>query len=362
MFTNARIKLQLNIARRLCIFAQRNHMPIKSHSRTRLRLLSHLVIAYLCLAFAWWSILLYSKNKEVFAAKKDLLRVEMLTDGRISNPAAFENSNEYKMLNEKAERQKWMIFGEAAFFCFSLGVGVWFINHGYVREVEASRQRRNFLLSITHELKSPLASIRLILDTILKRKLPEEKLNHLSKSAISETERLNKLVNDLLLSAKLDTAFRPFFEKININETIHNLVKHLSEKYDKASFHFVPEEKEAWIDADNMGLKTVILNLLENAVKYSGTDATIHVSTQQKNGKLNLQVADSGIGIPDKEKARIFQKFYRVGNEDTRSSKGTGLGLFIASQLVRAHDGSITVLDNQPKGSIFKITLPVAQS
>ncbi len=327
----------------------------------QLRLLSYGVIAYMMMAFAWWSVLLFVKNNDAFQAKRDLLRIGMVAEGLVNNDAEFYQNPRYIELASLYRRQEWMIVGEASVFIISLVLGIWLINRGYHKEVMAARQRRNFLLSITHELKSPIASIKLVLETLLKRDLSKEQSNKIAQSALRESDRLNDLVNDLLLSARLETAYQPYVETLDFSELLHDLVQKLQEKYPQVVFSFKETTPISLIRADKSGLTSVALNLLENAVKYSPEAPKIEVRLAQSNGVLIWEIADNGIGIDDKEKSRVFEKFYRIGNEDTRQTKGTGLGLFIVKEVVLAHGGDIAILNNHPKGSIFRITLPVQE-
>ena len=324
----------------------------------KLRLLSNFVIVFLLLAFAWWSILLYTKNKDAFEAKSNYLQIVLAAEGKINNRAEFEQTVTFQELEEKYKRQEWMIFGEALFFIFSLVIGIYIINRGYNREMVAAQERRNFLLSITHELKSPISSIRLVLETILKRDLQNQQINQLSVTALEETVRLTTLVEDLLLAAKMENHYQPVLESVDIVNLIEQLVERLRGKFPEVAFSYSYDNNISNIMADKTGLTSITLNLLENAVKYSPTPADIQVKLNQKGKYLLLDFADQGYGISEKEKKKIFRKFYRTGSEDTRSTKGTGLGLYIVKEIVEAHKGTITIKDNEPKGSIFKIKLP----
>lgn len=324
----------------------------------QLRLLSYTVIAYMMMAFAWWSVLLFVKNNDAFEAKRDLLRMGMAAEGLVRSNAEFYQTERYLLLARQYRRQEWMIVGEASVFIISLVIGIWLINRGYHREVMAARQRRNFLLSITHELKSPIASIKLVLETLLKRQLTKAQSDKITQSALRESDRLNDLVNDLLLSARLETAYQPYVEDLDLSALLRDLVQKLQEKYPQVAFSFIENTPTGLVRADKSGITSVALNLLENAVKYSPEAPAIEVRLMRNNGTVAWEVADNGIGIEDKEKSRVFEKFYRIGNEDTRQTKGTGLGLFIVKEVVRAHGGTIAILNNQPKGSIFRITLP----
>ncbi len=328
----------------------------------RIRFLSYLVIAYMILAFFWWSILLFNKNRDAFNAKSQLMKIEMIEEGAINDNAQFLESAQYTSLSKHYTRQEWMIVGEAIVFVFSLVLGVYFINRGYNKEMIASQQSRNFLLSITHELKSPIASIRLVLETLLKRELPREKTTQLQVNALKETERLNTLVNNLLFSAKLESTYQANKEPLDLHELLEEIIAKLSDKYPDAAFEFKQEGEMPYFQGDKMGMTSVALNLLENAIKYSGNGGKAHIETHlslQEDGQIKLEIKDQGVGIPEKEKKQIFQKFYRVGNEDTRTAKGTGLGLYIVDQIIRAHSGRISVHDNDPKGTVFEILLPV---
>lgn len=327
-------------------------------NKNYLRLLTYVVIAYMLVAFAWWAILLFQKNQDAFKAKRDNMELLMAAEQRIETKQDFYLTPEYIDLESRYERQEWMILGEAIFFVISIVIGIWLINRGYNREIETARQSRNFLLSISHELKSPISSIQLTLETFLKRDLDKEKINKFAKNALLETERLNKLVDNLLLASKMETAYEPTYEEFNLVKLIDNLVQRLAMKYPKSDITFIHELEEVNTVADKFGLTMVIVNLVENAKKYSFGDAEIKVTLDQKKDGLYLQVADQGVGIDDKNKKKVFDRFYRIGDEETRKTKGTGLGLYIVKQVISTADGTIKVLDNKPIGTIIDIFLP----
>lgn len=328
--------------------------------KPQLRLLSYGVIAYMLLAFTWWSILLFTKNRDAFAAKREYIHLIMAAQDNELTDEAFYTSPQYTTLENAYRRQEWMILGEALVFVVSLVIGVWLINRGYNKEMLAAQQRRNFLLSITHELKSPIASIRLVLETFRKRKLTDSQVGKLSNNGLKEAERLNKLVTDLLLSAKLEIAYAPYMEPINLAILLEEMVYKVQEKSPKTQILFHQDGSIPPIKGDKPGLTSVFINLLENAVKYSHSHTAVYAHIEAKQDQsIVIEIKDNGIGIPDKEKKLIFEKFYRVGSENTRTTKGTGLGLYIVNEIIRAHNGNIQVLDNAPNGTIFKITLPI---
>lgn len=327
----------------------------------QLRFLTYFIMGYMLLAFVWWSFLLFTKNRDAFQAKMELQQMGMAAEGLIKTPMDFYVSDRYQELMTAYRKQERMIMGETIFLSISLLAGIYVIYQGYQREVASSRQQRNFLLSITHELKSPLAGIRLALETIAKRgdQLPSDKRQMLSQRGIKEADRLNKLVEDLLLSARLESAYQFHQEPLNLQELVERIVLQQSQQNPEAEIKFLPDTSIAQVSGDRQALTSVIINLIENALKYSPQPAAVTIRLRQSDKMICLDVADQGIGISAKDKKQVFEKFYRVGSEDTRKTKGTGLGLFIVKELIKAHHGTITVKDNQPQGTVFAITLPI---
>lgn len=325
-----------------------------------LRLLTYFVMGYMTLAFFWWSVLLWTKNQDAYQAKIELQQIGMAAEGVIKTPMDFYTSERYQELKKAYRRQERMILGETIFLSLSLLAGLYVIYIGYRREVKASQQQRNFLLSITHELKSPIAGIRLALETIARRgdQLSVDKRKQLSERGIREADRLNKLVEDLLLSARLENAYQFHQEPVDLVELTQKIVVRLRQQQADAEIDLLIRADAARVQGDQQALTSVVLNLIENALKYSGEDKLVSVIIEKEADQVILVVKDQGIGISAADKKRVFEKFYRVGSEDTRKTKGTGLGLFIVRELVRAHHGEIQLTDNRPKGSIFKLSFP----
>jgi len=263
---------------------------------------------------------------------------------------------EYEELKSDYDRQMYMILGEAVVFGVTLILGIYFINRAFVRELSAAEKQKNFLLSITHELKSPLASINLILSTFIKRKLPEEKIKELSQDGLNESVRLEELFNKILIATRLDKAYPFNFEETDLSNTVYNVAQSFQKRHPNVDMD-INIQTDIIKDVDRESIVSVVKNLLENAYKYTSDKKHISISLQQDSGNIYLKVGDNGIGIAKNEKTKVFDQFYRVGNEDTRASKGTGLGLYIVNQIVTAHNGKIKILDNPKGGSIFQITL-----
>ena len=326
----------------------------------RLQVFTYVVLVYMLLAFIWWSVLLFTKNRDALQAKVELLKIGMVAEGLVSQESEFYASPRYLSLKNQYERQERMVIGESIVLIMSVLAGIYIIYSAYRREMRSSQQQRNFLLSITHELKSPISGIRLVLETLLKRELNKDQKQRLGDNALKEVDRLTGLVEDLLLSARLETAYLPHFEALDLDELLPDLLKRIAAKHPDFDWRYSSVDHIPSVQADKAGLTSVVVNLLENAAKYSSPPAAIQLSLHNiQNQYVEIRVSDEGIGVTALEKQRIFDKFYRIGNEDTRQTKGTGLGLFIVREIVKAHQGRIRVQENQPKGSVFIITLPM---
>ena len=147
--------------------------------------------------------------------------------------------------------------------------------------------------------------------------------------------------------------------QIDIAELADTLAADLRLKYPQLQLTTSKKGDNFNIEGDISGITSVILNLLENAVKYSKDDPIIQLHLQAKGEYVEVKIEDNGIGIPERERKQVFDKFYRIGNEDTRSTKGTGLGLYIVNEIVKAHRGTISIENNIPQGTRFNIQLPV---
>lgn len=256
-------------------------------------------------------------------------------------------------------RKVLMIVGEGSVFLLILAFGLYKISSSIKKELTFSQRQSNFLLSVTHELKTPIASTKLYLQTLIKRELPQEKREDLLTKALEENERLELLIDNILNASRLDNkALSP----IKTDIELQSIVKQIIERFNKRFQEMVIKmdiENEFTLKADKFMIETILTNLVENAIKYAGKNAGITVFCRPSGNTLIFGVSDLGPGIPAEEKETIFNKFYRSGNEETRQTKGSGLGLYIVSEFVHLHQGTIVCKNNSPKGSIFEVTLPL---
>lgn len=251
-----------------------------------------------------------------------------------------------------------MIMGEGSIFIIVFFAGAYFLHQSIIRERRLQEQKKNFLLSVTHELKSPLASMKILLQTIQKRDLNKQQTLDFIGKALTDIERLDDMVENMLLASKIDNRSYSFpKDKFNLSVLVDSIVNRLQLTKCDSNQQVIDAEIEPKIQitGDKFALTSVVTNLIENAIKYSGPCEIVEVKLFSKDGKVLLQVADHGIGIAESEKNKIFDKFYRVGSEDTRNTKGTGLGLYIVKEVLDKHQASIKVKDNRPVGSIIEV-------
>ncbi len=314
-------------------------------NQNKRNILFYILVSYILLQFIWWEVLLVKQLRQISDEKQ---KIEAL-----STIDASDLQTKIEVLEKQKFNKTLMIVGEGTVFLIILTLGVYRVYKSVKKEKDLHSRQKNFLFSITHELKSPLASSRLQLETLLKRELTPEQRQKLLNNSLNDIDRLNALVENLLLAAKLDA------QNDLLNKEQGNLSDLVQSVYDKVlvvntSHAFESDiEKNIFFNFDKVAFTSILINLLENAVKYSSASSKIKVNLKSAAGKITLSVADEGVGIDAKEVEKIFEQFYRVGNEETRNSKGTGLGLYIVKRLTQQHNGKVSVIKNGAKGSVF---------
>ena len=260
------------------------------------------------------------------------------------------------LIAERPEK-KTMILSEGAVFLLIFISGAYYLQKTIKKERKLHDQQKNFLLSVTHELKSPLASIKLYIQTILKRELDRVKIEAFLKNSLKDIERLDDLVENMLIATRIESRSYSFpKEHFDLSELVSKVAERLQIHTCSTQTIKCKVEPGIYLTGDKFALTLAVSNLIENAVKYSPPCEEIVVELQRESNFIRFSVADKGIGISDEEKLRIFDKFYRVGSEDTRKTKGTGLGLYIVKQVLDNHQAHIKVKNNRSAGSIFEVT------
>lgn len=220
----------------------------------------------------------------------------------------------------------------------------------------------NFIANVTHELKSPLSSIQLYLETLNSRDVPEDKKKEFYVLMMRDAERLKNLVNSILEIASMDKkkSFRDF-EVYKADETIKKIILESAEQF-KLDTEAIKFSGDAGCDIllDRNSIKTVFDNLVDNSIKYSTSPLEINIKFKRNSKKAEIEFSDNGIGIPNDQIKKIFQKFHRIYDKDIPNVKGTGLGLYVVREIIKNHKGKVFAFsEGKGKGSKFKIELPI---
>jgi signal transduction histidine kinase len=252
-----------------------------------------------------------------------------------------------------------MVIGEGVVFLLILSFGIYRIRKSITKEIAFQKQQQNFLLTVTHELKTPIAALKLYLQTLQKHQLPAEKKEVIVNGALQENERLSQLIENILNATKTENQhFLVQKQEVELVHLVKSILTRYENRYSSAKFSFHGPTALIVSTDENM-LETILINLLENALKYGGEQVQIQIDLEKLDRFYALKVKDTGPGIPETERNAIFKKFYRIGSEETRKQAGSGLGLYIVAEYVRLLQGNIRCLENNPSGCIFELIIPL---
>ena len=239
-----------------------------------------------------------------------------------------------------------------------------------VREIRRNEQHDAFINAVSHELKTPIASIRLYLQTLKRHAVEPEKQREFYDIMLADTDRLLRTVEQVLLAGQIaHRRSQPHEELIDLREMARSCLDLARTHYPQLpaeSFHYAESfdnGEKALVKGNADDLRIAIANLIDNAVKYSNKPVRVNVDVAAvEDGRVLVRVRDQGVGIPSKELKRIFKRFYRVPGRLMAQIKGTGLGLFIVQAIIEKHGGSINAESaGEGQGSIFTIRLPRAE-
>jgi two-component system sensor histidine kinase SenX3 len=220
--------------------------------------------------------------------------------------------------------------------------------------------RRDFVANVSHELKTPIGALEILAETLASETDPLV-TRHMADLVVKEAERLGQIVDDLLDLSLIETQEAPRREPIPVGVLLDDALDRVQRTSDAAgiTIEVVNNATNATVACDRRQMVSAIANLLDNAVKYSERDGDVVLSAAVEGSALVLTVADQGIGIPNRDLERIFERFYRVDHARSRDTGGTGLGLAIVRHVVRAHGGEVSVASVEGQGSTFRVTLPL---
>jgi signal transduction histidine kinase len=258
------------------------------------------------------------------------------------------------------ERTAYLILGALSLL---MGGGMLLAYRNVARELALAKLKSDFVSNVSHELRTPLALIRLYAETLeLGRLSNEGKRQEYYEIIRKESERLTSLINNILDFSRIESGKKEYsFRETDVADLVRGTLESYRFEIEQSGFQL--EQKidgdlpQVWVDRE--AIARSLLNLVNNAVKYSATEKYLGVNLYRHNGGVNLEVVDHGIGIPAKEQPKIFEKFYRVCDPLVHNTKGSGLGLSLVRHIVQAHGGEVAVESEPGHGSKFIITLPV---
>ena len=304
------------------------------------------LLTYIVTALIFWFLSLVRQSTQMSEYKLLQLKKD-----------APDYSTRVNEIEDEERRKIAQYIGEGSTFLLLILVGAVFVYQATRRQILLSTQQQNFMMAITHELKTPIAITKLNIETLLKRKLEEPQQEKLLNNALQESNRLNDLCDNILLASQIDAGdYLPDKERINLGELVEESTAYFNTRF---PYQLIEEtiEENIYVKGDRLLLQLAVNNLIENAIKYSGKQKPVTILLQKSNTETQLLVKDLGKGIARQEKKKVFEKFYRAGDENTRNTKGTGLGLYLTKKIIKDHNGNITVQDNTPSGCIFAISL-----
>jgi len=310
-----------------------------------------LLLSYILAALIWWFISLEKQNRVMTGFKMDQLKTAV---DSIISPTRYQVEMQKIINQDKRNTAKYI--GEGIIFFILILLGAAFVYRSVRRQLILQQQQQNFMMAVTHELKTPISVAMLNLETLQRYNLDPEKQKKLIHITLQETSRLNTLTNNILISSQLEGGGYTFLkEELDLSDLLKACIHDSKDRYPERIFieQIFPEIE---VVGDPLLLQLMINNLLENAIKYSPKENPITCRLEKENRKVLLHIIDEGNGIPDDEKKKIFEKFYRIGNESTRKTQGTGLGLYLCLKIAADHNADILVTNNKPAGSKFIVT------
>ncbi|HEX5315006.1 MAG TPA: HAMP domain-containing sensor histidine kinase, partial [Candidatus Kapabacteria bacterium] len=245
-------------------------------------------------------------------------------------------------------------------------VGLVFTHRSISKEMALARLKSDFVSNVSHELRTPLSLIRLYSETLEMGRLKDSAKQHEYYEIIrKESERLTALINNILDFSRIEAGRKEYdFRETDLKELVRTTLDSYRYQIEQSGFAFEEKisENVPPMMVDREAISRSLLNLVNNALKYSQDNKYIAVNLFRDNGSVKLQVLDHGMGIPQEEQEKIFEKFYRVGDPLVHNTKGSGLGLSLVRHIVQAHGGTVGVDSTPGEGSKFTISLPVANS
>lgn len=334
----------------------------------------------------WWTKFQFDEGKRLSEIQNAqwVQQVKMAQEYRALHPEFFENwlatafpdlelrgdgslgvkRSALSRLDEIAGERMRMFLAEGIFFGLLVLLGVLYMFRTLREEIDTEHKQSVFLTATSHELKTPITSLKMYLDTLRERELSLEKRQAMLATMSADLDRLNDLIERLLQAQRVLTPGTTLpLEKIDISEETVRAVKELEHRVNFTGKHRLNVDTEYGLlaMADARRWQLVVKNLVDNAVKYSPQGGLIDVYLAKRNGLIELSVSDEGVGFSADDSSRLFERFFRAGQEETRSAPGVGLGLYLVREIVSSFKGSVHAhSEGFGKGSRFTVELPAA--
>lgn len=309
------------------------------------RIVYWLFLTYMVAAFIWWYVTLVNQNEQIANIQYGVMQ---------SNDAAL--NQKVHAIEDFQSRKNKQYLGEGLTILFLFLLGAIYVYRSLIKQIRYSNQQQNFMMAVTHELKTPIAIAQLNIETLLKRNLEVDQQKRMLEVSLQETQRLDNLCNNILLASQLDMGnYQATTQEIDFSFIVGNTVQAYKNRFPDRKFEAKIQE-DIMMKGESVLLQLLLNNLLDNAIKYAPKEGVIEIQLSNVNGVIQLKVLDEGVGVPASDREKIFEKFYRVGAEYTRATKGTGLGLYLCKRIADFHNAKIAVTSNSPKGSIFIFT------
>jgi signal transduction histidine kinase len=296
-------------------------------------------------AFIWWYVTLVNQNEQIANIQYGVMQT--------NDPAFVQKSQAIQ--NYQLRKNKQYMGEGLTILCLFL-LGAVYVYRSLLKQIRYSNQQQNFMMAVTHELKTPIAITQLNIETILKRQLDIAQQRKMLEISLLETQRLDNLCNNILLASQLDMGqYHANTQEFNFSFIVSSTANAFQQRFPDRKFELTIQD-DICMKGESVLIQLLVNNLIDNAIKYSPKDKAIAVQLIEQDNKIHLKIADQGVGVPVNDREKIFEKFYRVGAEYTRATKGTGLGLFLCKRIAVFHNAKLTMIPNEPQGSIFIFT------
>ena len=322
-----------------------NWKAIKFNKLKLVSLIYWVFLTYMIAAFIWWYVSLEKQNNEIAAIKFQSIQT--------SDPSLAAKTHAIQDFQLRKTKQ---FIGEGVTFLLLFLLGAIYVYRSLLKQLRYADQQQNFMMAVTHELKTPIAISHLNIETLLKRELDTAQQLKLLEATLKETKRLDHLSTNILLTAQLDMGqYEANKQLLNLSELVRQNIKSFQERYPSRICNTSVQDAME-IQGEPLLIQLLINNLIDNANKYAPVTEPIYIHLQTHQNTIQFIIKDQGPGIADADKNKVFEKFYRVGAESTRTTKGSGLGLYLCKKIAEFHNATIQLTTNTPTGSIFTAT------